>query len=511
MKAALVGALALLCAGSANAATVTGTVNYRDTKTEACPNPATGCVPLRPIAFARIQIWNRGINPWDVWWPVGEASTDAAGHFFYSDSRGNGTFAVRVYATNFAALVQSGSSEFYAEPGFPGPNIQKSVTSANQVIDFSFDFTDPNAARFYNVAETIRRGFEHAAARRDPNGGDTLSQATLSVTSSTGNPANLSWYNPALHQVVLHVDDSFSDTRMLHEYGHWLEAQLSSFAWIPSLHDGCEARDVFGNLINSPEHAWMEGFADYFAQAVPAFLPAGTLSGVSTFGLEFPGPCTASSGDAIEDRIASTLWDLLDPANEVHDFIVGGDAALFQIFDRELDVFGVSPTIWAFRDAWKARGFDGPGLDRILAQHQILALPNQTAQFISQSVPTTMQPGETRQVSVTMRNTGVTTWTAATLHRLGSQNSQDNMRWGSNRQPLPASVSPNGQVTFTFNITAPATPGSYAFQWRMVQDGVEWFGDLSPTRLITVPSPDPPPDEDCPRFDPILRRWILCR
>jgi hypothetical protein len=45
----------------------------------------------------------------------------------------------------------------------------------------------------------------------------------------------------------------------------------------------------------------------------------------------------------------------------------------------------------------------------------------------------------------------------------------------------------------------------------MVQDGVEWFGDLSPTRLITVPSPDPPPDEDCPRFDPILRRWILCR
>src|SRR5262249_40147950 len=47
MKAALAGALALLCAGSATAATVTGTVNYRDTRTAACPNPSTGCVTSR--------------------------------------------------------------------------------------------------------------------------------------------------------------------------------------------------------------------------------------------------------------------------------------------------------------------------------------------------------------------------------------------------------------------------------------------------------------------------------
>ena len=196
MRTVLLGALALLCAGSANAAIVTGTVNYRDTMTVACPIPATGCAPLQPIAFSRIQIWNRGTNPWDIWWPVGETTTDANGHFFHSDNLASGTFAVRVYATNFAALVQAGSSDFYAEPGFPGPNIQKSVTSANQTIDFSFDFTDPLAARFYNVAETTRRGFDHAAARRDPNDPDALPRATVSVTSFTGNPANLKLVQP---------------------------------------------------------------------------------------------------------------------------------------------------------------------------------------------------------------------------------------------------------------------------------------------------------------------------
>src|SRR4029453_7039754 len=94
-RTVLLGALALLCAGSANAAIVTGTVNYLDTKTAACPNPATGCVPLQPIAFSRIQIWNHGTNPWDIWWPVGETSTDGTGRFFYSDALATRTFAVR--------------------------------------------------------------------------------------------------------------------------------------------------------------------------------------------------------------------------------------------------------------------------------------------------------------------------------------------------------------------------------------------------------------------------------
>src|SRR5207253_2652947 len=84
-------------------------------------------------------------------------------------------------------------------------------------------------------------------------------------------------------------------------------------------------------------------------------------------------------------------------------------------------------------------------------------------------------------VSVTMQNTGGTTWTAAGAYRLGSQNPQDNTTWGTNRVSLPSgsSVAPGANVTFSFNVTAPATKGTYNFQWRIVQDGVEWFGALS--------------------------------
>lgn len=40
--------------------------------------------------------------------------------------------------------------------------------------------------------------------------------------------------------------------------------------------------------------------------------------------------------------------------------------------------------------------------------------------------------------------------------------------------------------TFSFNVTAPASPGSYDFQWRMVQDAVEWFGEYTPNVAVLV-------------------------
>src|SRR5437899_1321124 len=111
-----------------------------------------------------------------------------------------------------------------------------------------------------------------------------------------------------------------------------------------------------------------------------------------------------------------------------------------------------------------------------------------SARFISQSVPTNMSAGSTYPVSVTMRNTGGTTWTAAHLYRLGSQSPQDNSNWGMARVYLTNDIAPGAEVTFNFTVVAP--PGvqcggrgrngtHYGFQWRMVQDSVEWFGDPS--------------------------------
>ena len=123
----------------------------------------------------------------------------------------------------------------------------------------------------------------------------------------------------------------------------------------------------------------------------------------------------------------------------------------------------------------------GPQPDLRRALHAILP---QAAEYVSQNVPTTMKVNETRQVSITLKNSGTTTWSAGGNYNLGSVNALDNTLWGLNRVPVPAMVNPSDTVTFTFNIKAPAIPGVYNFQWRMVQDGVEWFGDL--TRNVSI-------------------------
>lgn len=47
-------------------------------------------------------------------------------------------------------------------------------------------------------------------------------------------------------------------------------------------------------------------------------------------------------------------------------------------------------------------------------------------------------------------------------------------------------VAPNNVMQFNFPVTAPSTPGTYNFQWQMVQDGVEWFGALTPNVAVNV-------------------------
>jgi hypothetical protein len=108
------------------------------------------------------------------------------------------------------------------------------------------------------------------------------------------------------------------------------------------------------------------------------------------------------------------------------------------------------------------------------------------AGFVSQSTPAgALKTGQKYNVSVTMRNTGTTTWTAANNYRLGSRNPQDNTTWGLSRVNLPASVAPGATVTFNFSVTSPAR-GDYNFQWMMVHDGVGWFGALTPNVVLKV-------------------------
>src|SRR6185369_10100440 len=113
------------------------------------------------------------------------------------------------------------------------------------------------------------------------------------------------------------------------------------------------------------------------------------------------------------------------------------------------------------------------------------------AVFVSQSVPQTMDIGKRYPVSITMRNTGTSTWTTTSQHLLGAINPEDNFIWevpGSSdgRVAPPVNVAPGQTVTFSFQVTAPKVPGTQNFQRRMLQHGVGWFGDSTPNVPVNV-------------------------
>ncbi len=62
------------------------------------------------------------------------------------------------------------------------------------------------------------------------------------------------------------------------------------------------------------------------------------------------------------------------------------------------------------------------------------AATTNASRFVGQSIAGNLKPGETRRVSVTMRNTGISAWARAGGYKLGTQNPKDNRLWtGSTR------------------------------------------------------------------------------
>lgn len=113
------------------------------------------------------------------------------------------------------------------------------------------------------------------------------------------------------------------------------------------------------------------------------------------------------------------------------------------------------------------------------------AAAQNAATFLWHSFPQTMSAGQTYTAWVAFKNTGGTTWQPFQGYKLGSY-PFDNWTWGRNRVDLDTTVSPGQEKTFVFTVTAPQTPGTYSFQWHMVQEGVQWFGGPSAGDYVSV-------------------------
>jgi hypothetical protein len=116
-------------------------------------------------------------------------------------------------------------------------------------------------------------------------------------------------------------------------------------------------------------------------------------------------------------------------------------------------------------------------------------MPAVAAVFVSQSVPTSIGAGQRMEATVTMQNTGYVTWTSEAGFKLGSQNPQDGLTWGLSRVELSKPCASGSFAEFRFVVTAPSTPGAHNFQWRMVQESVQWFGGWTPNVAVSVQEP----------------------
>ena len=139
-----------------------------------------------------------------------------------------------------------------------------------------------------------------------------------------------------------------------------------------------------------------------------------------------------------------------------------------------------TPGTYAFRFRMKhgtvAFGQSSPSVNIVVSAD--------AAQYISRSGATSVFAGADFFATYTMKNTGSTTWTAATGYSLSILPSTDTT-WTANRINVPGSIAPSSSLSNAALCTAPITPGTYTMQWQMMKSGV-LFGETTPVASIVV-------------------------
>lgn len=109
------------------------------------------------------------------------------------------------------------------------------------------------------------------------------------------------------------------------------------------------------------------------------------------------------------------------------------------------------------------------------------------SQFVSQTVPATLQPSQAFGVNIKFLNTGSKVLDGTNGIYLRSQNPPQNGTWGGDLVPifLPP-VAPGAELDLTFIAFAPRISGTYNFQWQLYNDGVGFFGQMSENVRIVV-------------------------
>lgn len=109
-----------------------------------------------------------------------------------------------------------------------------------------------------------------------------------------------------------------------------------------------------------------------------------------------------------------------------------------------------------------------------------------SSEYVSDTIPDTMNIGQPYNVSVTFRNRGVL-WNSAHGFRLGAVGDADPFTTDL-RVDMIGDIGPGQTHTFYFQMT-PRVSGNQVSDWRMVREGVQWFGETLTKNIYVIGLP----------------------
>lgn len=206
---------------------------------------------------------------------------------------------------------------------------------------------------YFNIADAILTARQYADSYRSDD--DSIGMVAIEWPDS-----GWSMYSSYWEEIQLYTDHGFQDGKIIHEYGHHLENEISEndiYVGDPS-HTFCSDKD-------DTEFAWSEGFAEYFSTIVSQHNRNGTsaLTGydVGDISVETPD-CrneygALKQGKDMESTVVAVLWDLADQngdptfpnsVNEAFDKVNYSEAEIFAAFDSDIGSWYDAPDLCEF-------------------------------------------------------------------------------------------------------------------------------------------------------------------
>ncbi len=163
-------------------------------------------------------------------------------------------------------------------------------------------------------------------------------------------------------------------------------------------------------------------------------------------------------------------------------------AFFWQILDNECSGIYQSPSSCAGFGLIKPDGSRGQAWWTI---HDLLGAKND-AQIVAISSPPPVNAGNRLNFRVTVKNTGNVPWNLANAYEVRINDRNSEAKWQSQGAPITSPltrVMPGDAYEFNLALTAPLNSGSHTLNLQMLQEGVNWFGEMKSLTINVQPNP----------------------